>query len=377
MKILFDCRYTRITRHDGISRFTAGLVTALAKLHPVTMMINDTRQLELLPDLPWVMGPSPTAITEPLAALYFNRYAPDVVYSPMQTMGPWGRTFGLVTTVHDLIYYSNRTPPRNLAWPVRIVWRAYHLWWGPQRGLLGRADAHVAVSETTKELMVSNRLTPHPITVIPDAVDEPESTRQAPATTRDLVYMGSFMPYKNVELLGRALHLLPGYHLHLLSRSTADDRARLERVAPPGSLTFHGGVDDAAYARALASAFALVSASRNEGFGLPVLEAMASGTPVAVSDIEVFREIAGDAAVFFNPDSPESFANAIVSLEDPNEWMQRSRQVVEQARPYRWDHSAALLLEVLTRVHNDRQERPDREGRAETEVSDRQVDPTP
>jgi hypothetical protein len=240
MRIIFDCRYTRIGRHDGISRFTAGLVTALAKLHPVTMMINDTRQLELLPDLPWVKGPSPTAITEPLAALYFNKYKPDVVYSPMQTMGPWGRTFGLVTTVHDLIYYSNRTPPRNLAWPVRIIWRAYHLSWGPQRGLLGRADAHVAVSETTKDLMIRNRLTPHPITVIPNAVDEPAATRGAPAHTRDLVYMGSFMPYKNVELLARAMRLLPGYQLHLLSRATNDDRAGSNDWRSPGASFFTG-----------------------------------------------------------------------------------------------------------------------------------------
>ena len=362
MKILFDCRYTRIGRHDGISRFTAGLVTALAKLHPVTMMINDTRQLELLPDLPWVMGPSPTAITEPLAALYFNKYTPDVVYSPMQTMGPWGRTFGLVTTVHDLIYYSNRTPPRNLAWPVRIIWRAYHLSWGPQRGLLGRADAHVAVSETTRQLMVGNHLTPHPITVIPDAVDEPPSIRQSPATTRDLLYMGSFMPYKNVELLGRAMHQLPGYHLHLLSHANEDDRARIERLAPEGSLTFHGGVDDAQYQHVLSTAFALVTASRNEGFGLPVLESMAAGTPVVVSDIAVFREIAGDAAVFFDPDSPESFVAAVRALEDPNEWMRRSRMAVEQARPFRWESSASQLLEVLTRVHLERQTARGREA---------------
>lgn len=53
MRILFDCRYTRFERHDGVSRFTAGLVTALAKQHPVTMLISDERQLALLPDLPW------------------------------------------------------------------------------------------------------------------------------------------------------------------------------------------------------------------------------------------------------------------------------------------------------------------------------------
>ena len=53
MKIVFDCRYTRFDRHDGISRYTAGLVTELGRLHPVVMLISDHRQLALLPALPW------------------------------------------------------------------------------------------------------------------------------------------------------------------------------------------------------------------------------------------------------------------------------------------------------------------------------------
>src|SRR5690606_17163785 len=102
MKILFDCRYTRFGRHDGISRYTARMVEGLAKLHPVTMVIYDERQLELLPDLPWVKGRHPRGIGEFLGARYLNRYEPDVVFTPMQTIGPWGRDFALVTTIHDL-----------------------------------------------------------------------------------------------------------------------------------------------------------------------------------------------------------------------------------------------------------------------------------
>jgi len=351
-RIIFDCRYIKFPRHDGISRFSAGLVTEMAKLHPVTMMISDERQLAMLPDLPWVMGPSPTAITEPLAALYFNRYSPDVVYTPMQTMGPWGRKFRLVTTVHDLIYYTNRTPPRNLAWPVRIVWRAYHLTWGPQKGLLRRADAHVAVSETTRELMLDNGLTPHPITIVPNAVtgaDRGAAARTTAPIGRDLVYMGSYMPYKNIELLARGMNLLPGYTLHLLSRATDDDRRRLEKLAPAGSLRFHQGASDDEYARLLSTATALVTASRNEGFGLPLLEAMVSGTPVVVSDIPVFREIGLDAASYFDPDSPEQFASAVTALEDKNRWLELSRLSVERSETFRWDRSARILLDVLLR----------------------------
>jgi glycosyltransferase involved in cell wall biosynthesis len=353
VKILFDCRYTRFPRHDGISRFTSGLVTALAKLVPVTMVISDERQLPMLPELPWVLAPSPTAITEPLVSRRLNRFEPDVVFTPMQTMGPFGRKFGLVTTVHDLIYYENRTPPRDLAWPIRLLWRLYHLSWAPQRALLGRADAHATVSETTRDLMLRHHLTKHPITVVPNAVD-PALVGRDTAPERDLVYMGSFMPYKNVELLAKSMALLPGYTLHLLSRADESIVRRLTVLAPQGSLEFHQGVSDEGYAELLSTATALVTASLNEGFGLPLVEAMAGGTPIAVSDIPIFREIGGDAAVYFDPRSPESFAAAIRELEDPAEWKRRSQLATVRAAHYSWDASARALLDTLEAVYAGR-----------------------
>jgi glycosyltransferase involved in cell wall biosynthesis len=356
VKILFDCRYTRIGRHDGISRYTAGLVTALGALHPVTMMISDEKQLSMLPDLPWVLGPSPTAITELGASLIINRFNADVVFTPMQTLGPWGRRFRLVNTVHDLIYYSNRTPPRSLPWPVRLGWRIYHLSWTPQRVLLRSADENVAVSETTRELMLRHRLTPHPVTIVADAVepvDVPDAgvvARPAAPPQRSLVYMGSFMPYKNVALLARAMHLLPEYHLHLLSRVDDTTRSELLALAPADSLTFHNGVTDEEYHRVLRASTALVTASRAEGFGLPLVESMAHGTPVVVSDIPVFREIGADAAVYFDPASARSLAAGVRSLEEPGRWEEMSRLSVTRAANYSWDASARALLEVLERV---------------------------
>ena len=353
VRLYFDCRYTRFERHDGISRYTAGLITALAKLQPLTMIINDKRQLTLLPDLPWVMAPSPTSAGEPWVSRKLNALQPDVVFTPMQTMGPFGRRFALVTTVHDLIYYENRTPPRDLAWPIRLLWRLYHLSWWPQRILLNRADAHATVSQTTRGLMERHHLTKKPITVVPNAVD-PGIIGRDTAPTRDLVYMGSFMPYKNVELLAKAMHLLPGYTLHLLSRASDSDVARLRAIGPDGSIVFHNGVTDAEYADILSSATALVSASLNEGFGLPLIEAMAGGTPVAVSDIEIFREIGADAAEYFDPRDPGSFAEAIRRLEDPVEWLRRSQLSRTRAADFSWDNSARALLETLVAVHEAR-----------------------
>ncbi len=353
MKLLFDCRYVRFPRHDGISRFSSGLVTALAKLTPVTMIVSDERQLTMLPDLPWVLGPSPTAAGEPWVSRRFNRYEPDVVFTPMQTMGPFGRHFGLVTTVHDLIYYENRTPPRDLAWPVRLIWRLYHLSWAPQRFLLNRADAQATVSETTRDLMVRHHLTSKPITVVPNAVS-PGTVGRDTEPTKTLVYMGSFMPYKNVELLAKAMHQLPGYTLQLMSKIDDANRQRLAAHAPVGSLVFRDGVSDEEYAETLSTATALVTASLNEGFGLPLIEAMAGGTPVAVSDIPIFREIGGDAAVYFDPHSPDSFAAAIRELEDRVGWERRSALSIAQAGKYSWDNSAKALLGALTAVNEAR-----------------------
>ena len=349
MRVVVDCRYIRIGQHDGISRFTAGIVTELGKRHPLTMLISDHRQLEMLPPLPWQLVSPVTSIREPLVALQVKKLRPDIVFTPMQTMGSWGRDYKLLLTVHDLIYYENRTPPRNLPLLVRVLWRLYHLAWWPQRMLLNRADSVVTVSETTAALIRERRLTDRPITVVPNAADElgvPVLPRARPEGHR-LVYMGSYMPYKNVDTLVRAVAALPDHELHLMSRISSDERARLTRLAPQARLVFHDGATDAAYAELLAGATALVTASRAEGFGIPLVEAMRLGTPVVVSDIPIFREIGGDAALFFDPGNPEALVAALWALERPGEWERRSEASVAIAARYNWASSAERLLDLM------------------------------
>jgi glycosyltransferase involved in cell wall biosynthesis len=352
VKVLFDCRYTRIGRHDGISRYTAGLVSALAERHAVTMLISDRRQLEMLPDLPWELIGSPTAVGEPWVARQVNRLAPDVVFTPMQTMGGFGRRYRLVLTVHDLIYYRHPTPPRDLPAFVRGLWRLYHLSWWPQRMLLNRSDAVVTVSQTTKHLIAEHRLTKRPVYVVPNAADMPaipeeRASRTAPET-KSLVYMGSFMPYKNVDTLVRAAALLPEYELHLMSRVSDTEKERLSSLAPAARLVFHDGASDEEYAETLAAATALVTASRDEGFGIPLVESMTLGTPVIVSDIPIFREIGGEAALFFAADSAEQLADRVRHLAEDGVWASRSTASRAEAARFTWEGSAEHLLTVLT-----------------------------
>lgn len=354
MKIVVDCRYVRFPQHDGISRYTAGIVEALSARHPVTMLISDERQLTMLPDLPWAMASGPTSGREPLVALQVNKLEPDVVFTPMQTMGTFGRRYKLVKTLHDLIYYRNRTPPRDLNPAIRVLWRLYHLAWWPQRLLLNRADVVATVSATTKHLMQEHRLTSRPIVIVGNAPDPAPggASAAAPAarampTDHELVYMGSFMPYKNVETLARALHELPGYRLHLLSKISGGDRERLGALAPTDALVIHDGTSEADYLALLQTATALVTTSLDEGFGLPLVEAMSLGTPVVVSDIPIFREIGGDAALYAPAMDAAAVASAIRRLEAPAEWAARSIASRAQAATFSWQHSADTLLATL------------------------------
>ncbi|MDO4898809.1 MAG: glycosyltransferase family 1 protein [Rothia sp. (in: high G+C Gram-positive bacteria)] len=363
MKLLVDARYTRIGFHDGISRYTASLLTALKTLQDarhsalprdfqLAMVISDDRQLEMLPALPHVKICSPTSPQEPTAALQLNRFTPDVVFSPMQTLGlgGLGRKFKLILTLHDLIYYAHPTPPSFLPLPVQWGWRIFHKSYAPQRYLLNSADAVATVSETTAGLIHQYRLTHKPVHVIPNAPQQKSiATEDAlnllPRRNKDLIYMGSFMPYKNVETLLAAMKELSEYTLHLLSKIPP---ARLAELEPMGgtNVVFHQGVDDATYRDLLATSAALLTASRDEGYGLPVVEAQSSGCPVVLSDIPIFKEIA-PGAVFAPAEEPSAFAASVRSLENPEFAKEKVIAGLTDAARYSWEDSALKLLELL------------------------------
>jgi glycosyltransferase involved in cell wall biosynthesis len=349
MKIFFDARYTRFDTHDGISRYGSNLVRALAKLHPVTMIIYDTRQLALLPqDVPYVMANNPSSIRELFVARRLNQLGADVVYSPMQLMGSGGRHYKLVLTLHDIIFYKYRTPPLWLSQPVRLLWRLFHLSRWPQRLLLDRADYVVTVSDTSRRQILGMKLTTRPLGVVFDAPAQLAKRKPFGPPRKELVYMGAFTPYKNVELLIAALPQLEGYKLHLISRVSPERKAELERnVKDPSQVKFWNGASDEQYAELLDSATALVSASKFEGFGLPLVEAMNRGVPVVCSDIPIFHEVGGDAALYFKTASPAQFAKQVRALEEPEVRAHLIARGRIQAKKFNWDDSAKELLAIM------------------------------
>ncbi len=349
MKVIFDCRFVRFPRHDGISRYTAGLVEAFSRLHPVTMLIHDERQLTMLPDLPWIKSRPGHSLLEPLIPLLtLNREKPDLVFCPMQTIGSTGKNgYKLVLTVHDMVFYRNRTPPKEFSPLVRLIWFLYHLSYWPERWTLNRADAVVTGSYNCEREMNEAHLTKRPLTVIRPGIENSGLAPREYPTGKSLVYMGTFMPNKNVETLAAAMHLLPGYTLRLLSRITDEARHRIAALAPVGSIIFENGVTDERYLEVLSEATAMVSACRDEGFGIPLIEGLNSGTPLVISDIPVFREVGGEAAVYFDQERPEAFAAAVIAIDEPGEWERLTALARAHAADFNWAESGKRLHDLV------------------------------
>lgn len=358
MRLFFDARYIRWEFHDGISRYSAELAAAVAAQAgerdvDVTFLIFDERQRALLPEgAATLMIHGPTSWREPFAARVLNRHRPDVVFSPMQTLGALGRRFALMLTLHDTIYYRHRTPPRNLPAIVRLGWRAFHLSYAPQRATLNAADVVVTVSETSKRQFAAVGLTKRPVVVVPNAPQRlaemlPEGAGVV-GGARNLVYMGSFMPYKNVETLVRAMRWLPGRTLHLLSRISPARRADFEAIAPAGArIEFHDGVTDAAYAALLADRAILATTSLDEGYGLPLAEALELGVPAVVSDLEIFHEVAGGGALYVPATDAEAYAAAVRTLDDDAVRGEVVAAGTAHITRFDWARSAQILLDTV------------------------------
>jgi alpha-1,3-rhamnosyl/mannosyltransferase len=128
----------------------------------------------------------------------------------------------------------------------------------------------------------------------------------------------------------------------------------LVRSGAPGPFDELGGaiqlgyLDDDTLLALYQGAAVVCVASEQEGFGLPVLEAMACGTPVVTTRAASLPEVGGDAALYADARSPEAMADAIqLLLEDRDEAAHRSVAGLDRARPFTWERTAAAVHEVL------------------------------
>jgi glycosyltransferase involved in cell wall biosynthesis len=175
-----------------------------------------------------------------------------------------------------------------------------------------------------------------------------------------LLYVGGAGPNKNLDRLLAAVRRLresAPVDLVMAGDRTWDHEELRGALGdrPPSWLRLTGYVTDAELADLYRNAAACVCPSLHEGFGLPVLEAMACGTPLACSRIPVLEEVAGDAAAYFDPRSVEDMA-AVVSalLRDRRAGSERAARGRARARTFTWARTARQTIDVYRRALADR-----------------------
>lgn len=270
----------------------------------------------------------------------------------MQTIGTMGRKYKSVLTIHDLIYYRYNKPPRFLPLSVRFGWRFYHFSYWPQRVILKGADLLTTVSKTSGSDIEKAKMSKKPAIVVYNAA---QNFKKYPVRheeeIKNIVYMGSFMPYKNVELLIEGMEFLPGRTLHLLSKVNEMRKQELSALIPANAdVIFHNGVSDDEYEKLLADNAVLATASLDEGYGIPVADAIAMGVPAVISDIPVFHEVGGKGASYFDPKSPQSFAEAVKKLDDKAFRDEKIATGKTHIQTFNWDTSAKVLLEAIKSI---------------------------
>jgi glycosyltransferase involved in cell wall biosynthesis len=154
-----------------------------------------------------------------------------------------------------------------------------------------------------------------------------ESAGGAPASARaarpTFVVIVSAEPRKNLSTLIRAFRKMPQADLIVIGYTGG---ASLKRDLPP-NIRFAGYVDEQDKAALIADAHGLIMPSLAEGFGVPIIEALAANTPVLCSDIPVFREVAGELADYFDPFSTESICASVIRVAaHQDEWRRRIRE---------------------------------------------------
>ncbi|MEX2425785.1 MAG: glycosyltransferase family 1 protein [Thermomicrobiaceae bacterium] len=265
-----------------------------------------------------------------------------------------------IVTVHDLSYalMPHLAFPRLRSYLERAVPRS-----------IDRADRVVAVSETTKrDLCEYYEISPNRVDVVHHAADplfSPPDYSDIMAMLAQLglrrpyfIIVGTVEPRKNHLTLLRAFERVHAEHpeasLVVVGREgwlAGDIMRALAQAAEKMPVVYLQGIRDSLLPALYAASTALVYPSRYEGFGLPVLEAMASGTAVIASNTPAIVEVAGDAALLAAPEDDETLARAMTRLiEHPEERDELLERGTARAAQFSWDRAANRHLEIYQEI---------------------------
>lgn len=286
----------------------------------------------------------------------------DVLFAP-NFVPPPTRTRNLVLAVHDLAFrrFPETAPLATRRWLTRL-----------DRALRQAAEVIVPSRATLDDLVDLYPVDPDRVTVVAHGVD-PLRFQPAPADEVArvrkkfgidgpyLVFVGGIEPRKNLPALLRAYAMLPD-DLRLVLAGTSvpwnlEGRASLADALdglPAGArsrVVLTGYVSDPDRAPLYTGAEALAFPSRYEGFGLPVLEAMACGTAVVTSNISSLPEVAGEDAVLVDPMDDASIADGLRRVLEDLDLRDRLRAAgPDRAARFTWQDAATRTVAVLHRA---------------------------
>ncbi|MFC1600995.1 glycosyltransferase family 4 protein [Candidatus Sumerlaeota bacterium] len=382
MRIGIDARYLN-NEYSGIAKYSEGLLRALSALdqeneYEVYVHSSYRRSLALGENFRVHQFP---ARPVSLATMWrFGEFVAEHELDLLHSLFPLAPlTFDgpLLVTVHDLqaLIVPGFTARRN--WFVRKAYDLFYGWAYPTT--IKRAKYVLADSRATRDDVARYFPTKKDsaIVVLPGLDDEfrepidpavAQETSQRHSLPRDfLLYVGSTRPNKNLPNMIRAF-------AQLLERAHADDlreiqdlclvlvvnpdrffsesRQLIRRLGIQEQVKVFNNISEVEKKAFCHLARALYFVTRNEGFGFPLLEAQACGTPVLAARHSSLPEIAGDAALLVDPDSVEAITDGLLEIL-LNESLRRqlAEDGPKNALRYTWQHTAELTLEVYNHLY--------------------------
>jgi glycosyltransferase involved in cell wall biosynthesis len=351
--------------HTGIEIYMLELLRALAATGqvridalswaPVGLGLPNVTETVPAPRPSWRPGTIPAALWK----TWFDHYGvlrqstrgPDRLFHGMDGFLPLGlgrRDRGIVT-MHDLGWQVH---PELYSARLRLQYRALF----PL--VVRRADHFIAVSRYTADDLTRRAGVPASrIDVIYHGLDPafaPDPAAPAKESEPYLLAVGGVSPRKNtrrlIEAFVRWRRRGSGAGHRLLITGTSLDYDFVRQGALPDGVSLLGYVDKAELRRLYAGAAAFVYPGIYEGFGLPIVEAMACGAPVVTSTTGAAPEIAGGAALLVDPFDPASIEAGIDRAVQPGTAAELRAQGLVRARAFRWADAAAATVDVYRRV---------------------------
>ena len=279
----------------------------------------------------------------------------DHSYAHLSRVLPPGRT---VVTCHDVDAIHAAIPngrgPFN---PERLL---------AQRVLDGLAGAaHVTcVSQATRaQLLATGAISPHRVSVVHEGV-HPSCTPAPPTSEgragRELLHVGSTVSRKRIDVLVEVFAALRQFEpdlrlVHAGGQLTGEQRARASQLGVLEAITDMPPLTRDQLAEVYRRALLVLLPSDREGFGLPLVEAMACGTPVVASEIPALKEIGGHAAVYCRPGAIKEWVETVRMLlhqhaHHPEEWQARREAGIRNAARFSWNAYAAEMAKIYFRL---------------------------